>query len=110
MICPTHVRELLLSHFPELGPQLNTPETQNSLLRQLGVFALFTQQAVEEGSLMTLKECLTVADTLRAEDEQLAQAIQNTYLRGLHFQRSAYSTQLAQLLMPSQLYAVFTRN
>lgn len=100
----------MLSHFPELGPQLCAPENQNSLLQQLGIFALFTQQAVEEGSLTTLKECLMVADILRAEDEQLARAIQNTYLQRLHFQRSAYSTQLAQLLMPTQLYAVFTQN
>ncbi|MBC6611549.1 hypothetical protein H8B15_11475 [Hymenobacter sp. BT507] len=110
MICPTQVKDFLVSHFPELAPELNVPEIQYSLPQQLRIFAVFTQQAVEEGSLTTLKECLMVADMLRAEDEQLAYAIQNTYLRGLHFKQSTYSAQLARLLMPTQLYAVFTRN
>ncbi|WP_445991661.1 DUF7674 family protein [Hymenobacter aerilatus] len=110
MVCPTQVKDFLVSHFPELAPELSVPEIQHSLPQQLRIFAIFTQQAVEEGSLTTLKECLMVADLLRAEDEQLAHAIQNTYLRGLHFKQNAYAAQLARLLMPSQLYAVFTRN
>lgn len=110
MICPSQVRELLLSYFPELAPELSTPAIQYSLPQQLQAFAGFTQRAVAEGSLDTLKECLVVADLLRAEDEQLACAIRDMYLRRLHFNQNAYSAQLAQLLMPRQLYAIFAHS
>lgn len=110
MICTAHVTELLLSHFPELAPELDTLKSANSLPRQLSIFALFTQQAAEEGNLTTLKQCLAVADLLCDEDEQLEQAIQHTYLHHLRFKNTAYSMQLARLLMPIHLYTMFTRS
>ena len=104
--CP-YVADTLLSHFPELGPQLRLPESQGCLPRLLDLFATYTRQSLTEGSLTTLKHCLLVADLLRGYDDYLAIAVQVGYLRRLHFNNNAYAAQLAHLLMPRPLYVAF---
>lgn len=109
-LSPPHCRyvtEMLLSHFPELGSELRLPEAQASLPRLFALFAAFTRQALAEGSLTTLKQCLFVADLLRRENDYLATAVQVAYLPRLHFDDDAYAAQLAYLLMPKTLYSVF---
>ena len=103
----TYVADTLLSHFPELSPQLRRPELRDSLPGLLDLFAAYTRQALTEGSLTTLKQCLLVADLLRGHDDYLAAAVRVGYLRRLRFDDTAYAAQLAHLLMPRPLYVAF---
>ena len=100
--------DLLTLEFPELAAELHAPNMLHSVYRQLDCFAAFTRRALREDHLAVLRHCFAVADNLlRHADRDLAHAIENVYLHGLHLNGSTAHLHLAQQLMPHHLYQAY---
>ena len=97
-IDPSAFAATLITHFPELKPNLQLSE--GLLYCQMSDFRAYTRQAIDRGDFETISRCFAFADLVRARaDDEVYNAVHVSYLEDLDF-RGTNGQRAMALLTP----------
>jgi hypothetical protein len=105
--------EALRREFPVLVPHLEDETTRGLLHVEMGCFARFTQQAIDDGDREAVAQSFQLAHHLFHDgDEAVKNAVAVSYLEYLNFadgrQNRAWARELLSALLASELRAIET--